>query len=121
MNATRPKSTATLIFRAFSDRTRLRILNLLQGGELCVGDLVTVLGVPQSTASRHLAYLRRAGLTVLKTDGRWNFYRLAKAATPAHKKLLECLSVCFVDVPEIKADARRLLEVRKTGGCCPTD
>lgn len=43
-------------FRAFSDQTRLRILRLLQGGELCVNDLVQIIGVPQPTASRHLAY-----------------------------------------------------------------
>ena len=48
-------------FRAFSDSTRLRILHLLQAGELCVGDLVKVIQVPQPTASRHLAYLRRSG------------------------------------------------------------
>ena len=48
------------MFRAFSDRTRLRILHLLRGGELCVCDLVAVIDVPQPKISRHLAYLRRA-------------------------------------------------------------
>ena len=50
------------MFRAFSDRTRLRLLHLLRGGEGCVCDLVRVLGVPQPKVSRHLAYLRKAGL-----------------------------------------------------------
>ena len=60
-NATATDRTDRM-FRAFSDRTRLRILHLLQGGEMCVGDLVEVLRVPQPKASRHLAYLKKAGL-----------------------------------------------------------
>src|ERR1700735_4832124 len=51
-----------LMFRAFSDRRRLRILYLLQSGECCVGNIVDILGIEQPSASRHLAYLRRAGL-----------------------------------------------------------
>ncbi len=51
-----------IMFRAFSDRTRLRLLNMLGTGEVCVCDLVRVLAVPQPKVSRHLAYLRRAGL-----------------------------------------------------------
>jgi DNA-binding transcriptional ArsR family regulator len=58
-----------LMFRAFSDRTRLRILYLLKYGETCVGDLVEILGVPQAKASRHLAYLRKAGLVEVRRDG----------------------------------------------------
>src|ERR1051325_8396704 len=77
-------------FRAFSDQTRLRILHLLQGGELCVNDLVEIIDVPQPTASRHLAYLRRAELVVTRKAGQWTFYGLAPAQNPFHKKLLEC-------------------------------
>jgi ArsR family transcriptional regulator len=55
------------MFRAFSDRNRLRILHLLQDGEMCVGDIVNVLQVPQPRVSRHLAYLRRAGLVVVQS------------------------------------------------------
>src|SRR5437867_396847 len=69
------------LFRALADPTRLRILHLLQGGELCVGDLVKVLDVPQPTASRHLAYLRRARLVSVGKRGLWCFYALAPAAT----------------------------------------
>jgi len=72
------------MFRAFSDRTRLRILHLLLEGELCVGDLVKILQVPQPTASRHLAYLRRSGLVMARKNGLWNFYQLAPAQTPFH-------------------------------------
>lgn len=108
-----------LIFRAFSDRTRLRILSILQQGEHCVGDLVEVLKVSQPKVSRHLAYLRKAGLVESREQGLWNFYRLAPAKVPFHKKMLECLSACYGDVPEIAQDAQKSRDLRKSGGCCP--
>ena len=76
-----PQTQVNLMFRAFSDPTRLRILHLLLDGELCVGDLVKILKVPQPTASRHLAYLRRAGLVATRRNGLWNYYAL-KLAKP---------------------------------------
>ena len=107
------------MFRAFSDPTRLRILNILKAKELCVGDLVAILRVPQPTASRHLAYLRKAGLVLSRAEGLWNYYRLAPAKSPFHGKLLDCLGACFTDAPEIKMDKNRLNKIRKNGGCCP--
>jgi ArsR family transcriptional regulator, arsenate/arsenite/antimonite-responsive transcriptional repressor len=106
-----------LMFRAFSDRTRLRILHLLRGGELCVCDLVGVLGVPQPKASRHLAYLRRAGLVIARKQGYWNYYRLAPARNTFHEKLLDCLACCFQDVPELATDSKRL--AARGTSCCP--
>jgi ArsR family transcriptional regulator len=83
-----------LIFRALADLTRLRILQLLQGGEQCVCDLVAALDVPQPTASRHLAYLRKAGLVQCRKVGHWCYYQLAPAANTFHAKLLDCLACC---------------------------
>lgn len=97
-----------LMFRAFSDRTRLRILNMLRGGETCVCDLVDVLEASQPKVSRHLAYLRRAGLVVARKDGLWMHYRLAPAKSEFHKSLLNCLACCFRSVPELKNDTDRL-------------
>lgn len=74
-----------LMFRAFSDRTRLRILRVLQGGELCVGDIVAILQAPQPRVSRHLAYLRKANLVLVRKSGLWSHYSLAKARTPFHR------------------------------------
>src|SRR3982074_3628234 len=79
------------VFRALADSTRVRILHLLREGALCVGDLVSVLGVPQPTASRHLAYRRRSGLVVDERRGQWSFYKLAPADSPFHAKILESL------------------------------
>ncbi len=109
-----------LMFRAFSDRTRLRILHLLQGGESCVGDIVEILDVSQPKASRHLAYLRKAGLVVVRKSGLWSHYDLAPPQTPFHRKLLECLAKCFGEVPELQADQARAAKLRKSGGCCPS-
>ena len=108
-----------LIFRAFSDRTRLRILHLLQEGEICVGDLVKILRVPQATTSRHLAYFRRSGLVLTNKKGLWIYYSLAPARGVLHRKLLDCLNSCFVEVPELRIDRERLRSSRKSGSCCP--
>lgn len=104
------------MFRAFSDPTRLRILNLLRPGELCVCDLVRVIGAPQPTISRHLAYLRSAQLVVARKDGLWMHYRLCAPKSSFHRKLLECLACCLADVPELARDARRLAEGKNS--CC---
>ena len=101
------KPNVNLMFRAFSDRTRLRILHLLLNGELCVCDIVIVIRVPQPTASRHLAYLLRAGLLKKRKQGLWAYYRLATATSPFHRSLLKCLNDCFQDVVELASDAKR--------------
>lgn len=105
------------MFRAFSDRTRLRILNLLRSGETCVCDLVDVLELSQPKVSRHLAYLRRAGLVVGRKDGLWMHYSLIPAKSEFHKSLLNCLTCCFQSVPELKKDAERL---GRSSSSCPT-
>lgn len=117
MKTAKPKNRVDAMFRAFSDRTRLRILNLLTGGELCVCELVEVLKVPQPKASRHLAYLRKAGLVTSRKDGYWMHYTLAPSSDAFHAKLLDCLSCCLQDVPELTKDAKSLAS-RKGTGCC---
>lgn len=107
------------LFQAFADRTRLRVLNVLREGELCVGDLVEVLDVPQPTASRHLAQLRDCGLVRTRKQGRWCFYSLAESESRFHKRLLSCLACCFEEVPELAADLAVAKELRLQGGCCP--
>jgi ArsR family transcriptional regulator len=114
------KTQVDLMFRAFSDPIRLRILSLVRPGELCVCDLVEILGLPQPTISRHLSYLRRAGLVKVRQERSWNYYEIVPARSAFHTKLLECLGSCFRDVPEMAADARRAQAVRKRGGCSAT-
>jgi ArsR family transcriptional regulator len=109
------------LFRAFSDRTRLRILSMLYRsrtgqGELCVCEIVGVLAVPQPKVSRHLAYLRKSGLVAARREGLWMYYRLAPAQNAFHQRLLDCLGCCFDDVPQLARDAKKL---KQSPGCCP--
>jgi len=113
-------SRIDLMFRAFCDRTRLRILNLLRDDELCVGDIVESLEAPQPKVSRHLAQLRKAGLVNVRKEGLWCHYSLAPPRTEFHRKLLECAITCFKEVPKIQSDTSRARELRKSGGCCAT-
>lgn len=103
------------VFRALSDETRLRILNLLRTGELCVCDLVFVLDVPQPTASRHLAYLRKVGLVTVRKEGVWCYYRAAAVDSEFAKRLWACVASCCDSSP-FAADLRSI----KRGGsiCC---
>ena len=121
MSTVRIKTSSKVdkMFRAFADRTRLRILHLLQDGELCVSDIISILKVPQAKASHHLNYLRRAGLVDVRKEGLWSFYKLVPAQTPFHQKLLECLGQCFTDVPGLAADRERAAKIKASGGCCP--
>jgi ArsR family transcriptional regulator len=105
------------VFRALSERLRLRILYLLRGGEVCVCDLVAVLAVPQPTASRHLAYLRRAGLVEVRKEGPWCYYRLAPTRSPFRRALAECLARCAAEDPASPAD-QRALEAARRKRCC---
>ena len=73
------KATPELVrlLQALGDPTRLRLLNLLRGGEICVCYFVEILGEPQPKVSRHLAYLRRAGIVDVRREGKWMHYKLA--------------------------------------------
>jgi ArsR family transcriptional regulator len=80
------------IFQALSDRTRLRILNLMSGGEICVCYFVEILGEPQPKVSRHLAFLRRAGLVSARREGKWMHYRINR---PADSQLANVLDAAL--------------------------
>ena len=69
-------------FKALADQTRLRILGLLRAGEVCVCDIHGSLGLPQPTVSRHLAYLRKAGLVGVRREWKWAHYRIVEPADP---------------------------------------
>lgn len=110
---------ANRLFQAFADPLRLRILNLLSGGPLCVGDLVALLDVPQPTASRHLGHLRRAGLVSTRKRGPWVIYALAEPGSGLAARLIDCLGCCLHEVPALADDQVRAAALRRTGGCCP--
>ena len=106
------------LFKALADETRLRILNLLVRGELCVCELTGVLDIGQSKASRHLAYLRNAGLVSDRREGAWMYYSLAQPNGAINGRILELLSEAQGEIPQVLADLRTLDDMRKRGALC---
>jgi ArsR family transcriptional regulator, arsenate/arsenite/antimonite-responsive transcriptional repressor len=105
------------VFQALGDSTRLRILGLLLTGEVCVCDIHDSLQIPQPKASRHLAYLRRAGLVDTRRKGLWVYYRLAETSDPVVTTIREAVTHVLGHVEGIRQDAGRLQ--KKTGCCLP--
>lgn len=100
-------------YQALGDETRLRLLNLMGNQELCVCYFVEVLDQPQPKISRHLAYLRNAGLVTTRRDGTWMHYRIA---TPEHRgarRLLRETLRWMEKDPAMIADRKRLSKA-----CC---
>ena len=79
------------LLRALADETRLRILNLLSRRELCVCQIMEVLGIGQSKVSRHLAHLKNAGLVNDRREGLWMYYSPAAPHGKLHQKVAEWL------------------------------
>jgi ArsR family transcriptional regulator len=103
------------LFKALADATRLRILALLVGGEICVCEMHDALKLPQPTVSRHLAYLRRAGLVETRREGLWIHYRLASLDDTVLRTLTDIVKHALTHVDTIAKDGERL---RKATGCC---
>ena len=99
------------LFKALADRTRLRILSLLRAGEICVCDIHGSLGLPQPTVSRHLAYLRRAGLVSGRKDGLWVHYRLASLPDPVAQTVIDAANHALGHLDAGERDRRRLLKM----------
>jgi ArsR family transcriptional regulator len=105
-------------FKALADTTRLRILGLLMTGEVCVCHIHESLKIPQSKTSRHLAYLRHAGLVDTRRDGLWIHYRMAALPDPVLRTISETVQHALTHIDAIHRDAKRLEQ--KTGCCLPT-
>lgn len=109
------------LFKAFSDETRLRMLALMQrSGELCVCDFERVLDLTQSTASRHLRHLHRAGLADHRRQGGWVYYRLRSELPPSHQSLLATLGQMLSDdlLQELDASLESWLHEKAGAGAC---
>jgi ArsR family transcriptional regulator len=104
-------------FKALADVTRLRILGLLLTGEVCVCHIHESLKIPQPKASRHLAYLRKAGLVEPRRDGLWIHYRMAHLSDPVLRTISETVRHGLTHVDAVQRDAKRLQQ--KTGCCLP--
>jgi ArsR family transcriptional regulator len=102
-------------FAALSDRTRLRLLNLMEGGEICVCYFVVALNAPQSKISRHLAYLRRAGIVSVRKEGKWAHYSMAIPPDPHAANILKETRKWLATDAEMQRDRSFLAKL-----CCAT-
>ncbi|HEX5883484.1 MAG TPA: metalloregulator ArsR/SmtB family transcription factor [Pyrinomonadaceae bacterium] len=102
-----------LFFRALADRTRLRLLNLLRTDEVCVCYFVETLKTNQPKISRHLAYLRRAGIVGVRREGQWMHYRVVEPADEGAARILQDVLAWLATDQEMQRDRERLIKV-----CC---
>src|SRR5678816_2401095 len=115
------------VFKALADKTRLRILALLGNNEACVCHLHDSLELPQPTVSRHLAYLRRAGLVDVRRDGVWMHYQVARSLDPAVQTVLNAAVEALTGVQTTAQDRKQfqrafgqlyVLNTSAGGACC---
>jgi ArsR family transcriptional regulator, arsenate/arsenite/antimonite-responsive transcriptional repressor len=104
-----------LLFRALADPTRLRLLNLIADREICVCYFVEILGISQPKISRHLAYLRRAGIAGARRQGRWMHYRLIPPADAGASAILKETLKGLRERPDMRRDLSKL----DTACCAP--
>jgi len=95
------------LFKALGDETRLRMMGLLKHGELCVCDLMEVLDLPQSTASRHLSYLKNSQWVLGRRTGKWMYYKLHPGLCNSHfhNSIIEHIST----LPDLQKDYKKLV------------
>jgi DNA-binding transcriptional ArsR family regulator len=103
------------VAKALSDENRVRVLMFLGEDELCVCQIIEMLGLAPSTISEHMAVLHRAGLVQARKEGRWIYYRLAAAGeSPLTRDALRWVKDSLDNADRIRADARRLRAVKRT-------
>jgi ArsR family transcriptional regulator len=102
-----------LFFRALADKTRLRLLNLMRTDEVCVCFLTEILGTHQPKISRHLAYLRRAGIVSARREGQWMHYRLAEPHDQNAASVLRSVLASLANDQKMQTDRERLNKL-----CC---
>jgi len=100
------------LFAALADRTRLRLLNLMDGREVCVCYFVEILRQPQPKISRHLAYLRNAGIVNARRDGKWMHYSIEHPNDPIAAAILDAA------LASLKSDAQMQADLARLGQAC---
>lgn len=101
------------ITKALSDPGRVRALMALRTGELCVCQIIELLGLSPATVSKHMSLLHQAGLVRTRKDGRWNYYRLADQPSREVQAAMAMLTDSLSDDPAIAQDARAVKKLRK--------
>ncbi len=103
------------VAKALADANRLRALIALGGGELCVCQIIEMLGLAPSTVSKHMSILRQAGLVEARKEGRWMYYRLpGRAASKAAREALAWVRRNLGEAPQVVQDGKRLGKILAT-------
>ncbi len=105
------------LYKCLSEPTRLRILNLLREGPLCVCQLQQALGESQVKMSKHLGYMKQRELLISKRMANWNYYEINKIAHPILNANLEALGKFAPYDTELSTDLKRLEEVKEQANC----
>jgi len=109
---------SVILFKALADETRLRIMALLlTEQELCVCDIIAAVKLPQSTVSRHLAYLRKSGLVNDRRCGLWMYYSIVDSDGVFQRELIQFLKRNLAALPDTVADRTCLVNFGKTRSC----
>jgi len=101
------------LFKALADRTRLRLINLIGDSEICVCFLVAILKTSQPKISRHLAYLRHAGIVAARREGKWMHYHLTEPPDEHAAHIFSEVCASLATHPEMQRDREKLLKF-----CC---
>lgn len=109
--------SASRLFKALGDETRLRIVALLSHGELCVCHLESALELSQPNVSRQLGVLRAAGVVESRRDGSWVYYRLATQLDELCRQQLKALVSAFSKREVLREDVEKLLKSRGPNSC----
>lgn len=109
------ETSIALLFKALADSTRLRLINLLGDDEICVCFFVEVLKTNQPKISRHLAYLKRAGVVAARREGKWIHYRLVEPGDPHAARIFREVRSWLQANPAMQSDRSRLTKI-----CCAT-
>lgn len=102
-----------LFFAALADRTRLRLIHLIDEDEICVCFFAEVIGTNQPKISRHLAYLKRAGLVSVRRDGKWMHYQITEPKNKRAEEVFKAVRAMLKEDKEMQADRKNLLKM-----CC---
>lgn len=102
------------VLKALADENRVRVLMALRPEELCVCQIVELLGLAPSTVSKHMAILKQARLVDSRKEGRWMFYRLTEEGVPAEvREIIATLARWVADDPRSREDAKQLKRILK--------
>jgi ArsR family transcriptional regulator len=102
-----------ILFKALADRTRLRLISLIGDSEVCVCFLVAILKTSQPKVSRHLAYMRRAGIVSSRREGKWMHYRLTEPPDEHAARIFREVRAALAEHPDLQRDRQKFMQI-----CC---